>query len=152
MSPVTYRNATAEDIAAIVAVLDGAGLPSREIESIIDGFIVVERDGAVVACGAIEVYEDTALVRSVAVSKEARGTGIGRELSQRLIAAALDRGCTDLYLFTGDAHTFWRRLGFTEITLTDWRLPARSSWQWQYINDNPEFAQRIGLHTMWMAA
>ena len=58
----------------------------------------------------------------------------------------------DLYLFTADAAPFWRKLGFADIELEDWREPARACWQWSTINERREWAQSIGLRTMWMPA
>lgn len=148
----TFRNATLDDVAAITALLEAAHLPAREIEPFIGGFIVAEHEGAVVACGGIEVHGDTAVLRSVAVDESMRRSGVGRELCTRLVAAAIGHGSTDLYLFTVDAWPFWQKLGFREIDLEDWRQPARRSWQWRYVRANPEFARSINLHTMWMPA
>jgi N-acetylglutamate synthase-like GNAT family acetyltransferase len=81
-----------------------------------------------------------------------RGSGVGRSLSMRLIDFAAGAGVADIFLFTGDAHGFWQRIGFTDITLDGWREPARQSWQWRYIDQHREWAEEFGLHTMWMSA
>jgi amino-acid N-acetyltransferase len=68
-----------------------------------------------VGCAALELYGAAALLRSVAVSPEARGTGLG----QRLVAAALDRahrlGVTSVYLLTETAAGFFPRFGFRAV-------------------------------------
>jgi GNAT superfamily N-acetyltransferase len=57
-----------------------------------------------------------------------QGRGIGRRLIQTLIAQLRARGSRGLHLGTGlDNHRaaeFFRRAGFTEMAVTDWRLFA----------------------------
>ena len=150
VATVSYRNATLDDRAAITALLEAAHLPSREVEPFIRGFVVAEQDGMVVACGGIEVHADTAVLRSVAVDESVQGSGIGRRLAFKLIAEAIGRGALDIYLFTADAWQFWQKVGFVEITLDDWRQPARRSWQYAYVSANQEFVRSFNLRTMWM--
>jgi amino-acid N-acetyltransferase len=149
---VRYRVANPADLASIVALLEAANLPAREIEPFIDTVVVAEMDGRLVACGCLEVHEDTAVVRGVAVAEEVRGLGVGRRLFLRMAALARAFWVSDLYLFTADAAPFWRKLGFKDIELEDWREPARACWQWGAVNEHREWAQSIGLRTMWMPA
>jgi amino-acid N-acetyltransferase len=76
---------------------------------------VASAGGRVVGCAALEVYADSALLRSVAVDETARGQGIG----QRLVRAALDlaheRGVRSAYLLTTTAEQFFPRFGFQRI-------------------------------------
>jgi putative acetyltransferase len=59
-------------------------------------------------------------IKSMRVADDARGTGVGRALLRRIMAAAAERGMTGLWLETGSADSFLpaRRLyaseGFTE--------------------------------------
>jgi amino-acid N-acetyltransferase len=148
-----YRLATLADLPAINRLLETSGLPSREVEPFVDTFMVAEdAEGGIVACGGIEVRGDTAVLRSVAVDDAIRGSGAGHGLSVRLIGLAYLRGVDDIYLFTGDAFGFWLKEGFSEITLDDWRQPARASWQYDYVQSHREWAQSFGLRTMWMSA
>lgn len=152
LSHVIYRVATAADLPAMAALLETAGLPAREIEPFVSTFMVAEADGRLVAVGGLEIRDDTAVLRSVAVDDSMRGTGVGRGLARELIDLAARASVADIYLFTGDAHGFWQRMGFAEITLEDWRETARQSWQWKYVSENLEWAQAMGMHTMWMSA
>jgi amino-acid N-acetyltransferase len=149
---IRYRTARTGDAAAIAALLEAAHLPAREIEPYIDTFVVAEKDGRLVACGCLEVHEDTGVIRSVAVAEDLRGSGVGRRLFLRLAALARAFWVSDLYLFTGDAAAFWQKLGFRDVALQDWREPARACWQWVYVNENQQWAQRAGVRTMWMPA
>lgn len=147
-----YRPATAADQKAIRRLLRAARLPRREVEAFLEDFMVAEADGVVIACGAAERHEDTAVLRSIAVAEPYRGGGIGRGLCEALIDRAGRGGVRDFYLFTRDAAPFWEKLGFRDVGLEDWREPARSSLQYAYVAGNLDFAEKMDLHTMWRAA
>ena len=147
---VTFRPATTEDIPRMVDLISSAELPAAFIAEFLDGFVVAERDGAVVACGGIETYESCAVIRSVVVDPPAQGSGIGVEIARRLMDAARAAGATDLYLFTAEAHAFWLRLGFIDVTFEEWKDPARACWQYQFLSQNRTIVPDI--HTMWRRA
>lgn len=149
---ITYRTANIADLPAMTAVLEAADLPARLIEPFIDTFLVAEAGGRIVACGGIELHDDTAVLRSVAVDDRLRGSGVGRGLADLLIDLAASLQALDIYLFTADAWSFWQKQGFTTIGLEDWREPARDCWQFAYVYENQEWAQSMGLRTMWMPA
>jgi N-acetylglutamate synthase-like GNAT family acetyltransferase len=131
-------------------MIAAAELPPIFIEEFLDGFIAAERDGALLACGGVEMYGDCAVIRSVVVDPGARGLGLGGQLAERLMAQACKSGATDLYLFTADAWEFWKRYGFVDVTFEEWREPARACWQYQFLSQNREMVS--GIHTMWRAA
>jgi GNAT superfamily N-acetyltransferase len=60
-----------------------------------------------------------ALVRSVAVSPEARGRGVGAALVAALVERAHEEGVERLWLLTTDSAPFFERLG--------WRVADRSA-------------------------
>ncbi|WP_035940783.1 amino-acid N-acetyltransferase [Knoellia aerolata] len=78
-------------------------------------FVVAERDGEVVGCGAIHVlWEDLAEIRTLAVSSAALGHGIGSRILERLVARAGELGVERLFCLTFETD-FFRRHGFTPI-------------------------------------
>jgi amino-acid N-acetyltransferase len=147
---VLFRPARADDVPRMMELIAGAHMPAMFVEEHMGGFIAAERDGELVACGGIEMYEDSGLIRSVVVDETGRGLGLGGKLAELLIAKGLDAGAADLYLFTGDALQFWARFGFAEVTFEEWRDPARLSWQYQFLSQNRELVPDI--HTMWRKA
>ncbi|MGE0688738.1 MAG: GNAT family N-acetyltransferase, partial [Dehalococcoidia bacterium] len=62
---------------------------------------MAEADGRLVAVGGLEIRDDTAVLRSVAVDDSMRGTGVGRGLARELIDLAARASVADIYLFTG---------------------------------------------------
>ena len=147
-SETTFRPATLADVPRMAQLIAAAELPPIFIEEFIDGFLAADVAGQVGACGGVEIYDDCAVIRSVVVDPSARGQGLGGELAERLIVLARTRGAGDVYLFTMDAWEFWKRCGFTDVALDEWREPARACWQYQFISQSPEMAAKI--HTMWL--
>jgi amino-acid N-acetyltransferase len=81
----------------------------------IQEFLVAERDGEVVGCGALHVmWEDLAEVRTVAVDPALAGQGIGSLLLTALIQRAREVGVRKVFCLTF-AVPFFERHGFTEI-------------------------------------
>ncbi len=86
-----------------------------------DTFLVAAFDGQIVGCGALIRENGSAAVgRIVRVSVESamQGRGIGRNISQALIAAARQRGFTELLVETNEdwqsALHLYQSLGFQE--------------------------------------
>jgi amino-acid N-acetyltransferase len=119
--PITFREATMADMPAIESLLRENALPLEGLSSIATA--VVACDGPrVIGSAALEIYEDGALLRSVAVQSEARGTGIGQRLTREVLAVAKARGVADVYLLTTTAGGFFPRLGFVRVPRED--VPA----------------------------
>lgn len=149
---ITMRRAQEPDIPRIVELIAGANLPPLFVPEYLGGFIVAEQAGLVVACGGLETYGSCGVIRSVVVDERLRGTGVGKQLWQLLESDARAAGATDLYLFTGDAHDFWQRLGFEDKALDDWKPDVRINWQYQFISQNADFFGDDQPFSMWRAA
>lgn len=116
------RAARAADVRAIRALV--APLVERRIllakEAVtyyeaLQEFVVVERDGQLVGCGALHVmWDDLAEVRTLAVSPEVRGQGIGHEVLEALMSRARTLGITRLFTLTFEVE-FFARHGFDVI-------------------------------------
>ena len=70
------------------------------------------RDDRVVGCAAVEQYGNAGLLRSVAVSKFERGSGLGTQLVKNAITHAAPRGLDTLILLTTTAELYFPRFGF----------------------------------------
>jgi amino-acid N-acetyltransferase len=119
---VTLRTATVGDASAIddlIAdhVAEGHLLPRElgEIRVHAHRFVVAEHDGDVVAFAELAPLSRTvAEVRSMVVSRQARGVGVGRRIVEELIARATDAGFEKLCAF---AHSpaYFVHLGFSIV-------------------------------------
>lgn len=78
----------------------------------IQEFIVAERDGEVLACGALHVlWDDIAEVRTLAASPAARGSGVGSLILNALVERARDLQLKRVFCLTF-AVDFFARHGF----------------------------------------
>ena len=116
---VTLRSARTTDVRAIRDLVapytERRILVAKDPVAYYEGlqqFVVAEMDGQVVGCGALHVFwEDVAEVRTVAVSEDARGHGIGGLIVDRLIANARDLGVSRVFCLTFETE-FFARHGF----------------------------------------
>lgn len=109
---LTLRTATAADAQGILDLLKRSDLPTSDLGTARPEFVIAERAGEMIGIGALERFGSAALLRSVAVEPQWRGSGAGRlviaELEQRARAA----GIGELILLTLTAHDFFARLGY----------------------------------------
>lgn len=118
-APTTFRAAAPDDWDAIARLLRDSGLPIAGADAHLDGFLLATRDGRVLGTAALERYGTAALLRSVAVVPEARGTGLGRALVDAAIGRARNSGIETLVLLTETAPQFFPRFGFLRISRDD---------------------------------
>jgi amino-acid N-acetyltransferase len=111
----TIRSGAPGDFAGVLRLLDAAGLPTAGLTPALPDFLVAEEDGSVVGAVGLEVYGESALLRSAVVDARRRGSGLGRELVERLLERAASRGVREIYLLTTTAERFFPRFGFTRI-------------------------------------
>lgn len=78
-------------------------------------FMVADSDGVIVGCGALHVmWEDVAEVRTLAVSGDARGQGIGGKILEALLTKAREIGVERVFCLTFET-AFFGAHGFVEI-------------------------------------
>jgi len=141
MSAVTFRRATADDLTAIVALLDddeqstGREDPSLPLDTrylaafeAIDADpnqmqIVAERDGAVVGTMQLSFLPGIAFrggwrgqIEAVRIASSLRGQGLGRQMIQWAVERFRERGCGMAQLTSMstriDAHRFYESMGW----------------------------------------
>jgi L-amino acid N-acyltransferase YncA len=116
MDCITYRTATSGDWPAVSALLTQAELPLAGAEAHLNQVLLAFRGDEIIASAGLEVYGTDALLRSVAVSKNERSTGIGQEIVRHLLDHAYTTGLTMIVLLTTTADRFFPRFGFVPIT------------------------------------
>ena len=119
----SIRRARAGDVRAIAALVS-ANVESRRLLGKADvtlyedvqEFWVAQREqgGAVAGCGALHVmWRDLAEVRTIAVSPEFRGRGVGHAILEKLLATAGWLGIRRVFCLTFETR-FFAAHGFTE--------------------------------------
>lgn len=120
---VAYRPAAPADVDAIFELIREASCtttvlprPRQTIEANLHLFVVAERAGRIIGCGALTLFTPhLAEVRSLVVGAAARGLGIGGGVVKALIDHADRIGVRRLFALT-DNPGFFQRQGFA---LTD---------------------------------
>jgi amino-acid N-acetyltransferase len=119
---IEIRPARTSDIKGIRALIDTFALNGRLLnkETVtlyesVQEFIVAVDGEKIVGCGALHIlWEDLAEVRTVAVSQELHGSGVGHKILNAIIERAKAIGVVRLFCLTFETHFFGRH-GFTEI-------------------------------------
>jgi amino-acid N-acetyltransferase len=104
--------ARASDLEAIKQLLMDNELPVAGVEDHWKTFVVARDGDRIVGCGGSEAYQNAALIRSIAVSPEYRGRGIGRLLVRQLLDRLSSRGIREFYLLTTTAQNYFKKRGF----------------------------------------
>lgn len=115
MSPfaeVTLRAASESDVASIRDLLERSGLPTSDLAAARPEFVIASNAGQIIGIGALEHFGSAALLRSVAVEPQWRGSGIGRLIVEELERCAGASGVNELTLLTLTAQEFFQRLGY----------------------------------------
>ncbi|MBI5474449.1 MAG: GNAT family N-acetyltransferase [Ignavibacteriae bacterium] len=109
------RQANEADYAAVAALLTSASLPIEGVEVHFRNFLVAESVGDIVGAIGMEVYDDTALLRSAVVHPSQQNKGIGSMLYNNLIETATSLGVKRLILLTNTAEKYFAKKGFRKI-------------------------------------
>jgi amino-acid N-acetyltransferase len=120
--PVVIRRARTSDVPAIKSLVDTYTgqrmLLAKDTVTLYESvqeFRVAELEGQLVGCGAVHVlWEDLGEIRTLAVSPEHRGHGVGDLLLDELVAGARELGLHRLFALTFQTR-FFARHGFIEI-------------------------------------
>jgi N-acetylglutamate synthase-like GNAT family acetyltransferase len=131
---LTIRDARPEDAQALARLIEQLGYPTspdavvRRVDllasSEADRLVVAELEGRVVGLASVHISlsveydEPSAKLSAIVVDSDYRRRGIGEALVAEIEAEARARGCCLVFLTTaerrGEAHAFYRRIGFEE--------------------------------------
>ena len=121
-SGVIVRQARTADVRGIRQIVDAYAVERRLLSKAtvtlfeqVQEFLVAEFEGQIVGCGALHVmWEDLAEIRTLAVTPEHRGTGLGGTILELLVDRARALGITRMFCLTFEVD-FFSRHGFEAI-------------------------------------
>ncbi|MFN8472748.1 MAG: arsenic resistance N-acetyltransferase ArsN2 [Anaerolineae bacterium] len=116
---ILINSAAATDLPAILALLDRTDLPPDGLADHLSTTLVARDEEAIIGSAALEVYDEGALLRSVAVEPSYQGQGIGQQLTQAVLSLAKEQGIRVVYLLTETAGDFFPRFGFQTVARQD---------------------------------
>ena len=106
------------------ALLEAAQLPTADLTpSHCEHFFYVGPSAAPTGLVGLELFGEVALLRSLAVSSTARGSGMGSALLEHAERHARSTGVNSMYLLTTTAEEFFARRGYSR-TARDSAPPA----------------------------
>ena len=130
---ITITPATIADRSEIVALLQSQKLPTEDLPSPLENFIVVKENGKVIGSVGIQLYGKYALLRSLAVDSAHQGNGLGKALYKAAIELASNKKVQELFLITTTADPFFKKLGFLQIDRKAVPAPIQASAQFSSI-------------------
>jgi amino-acid N-acetyltransferase len=107
--------ASADDLMAVRALLESSGLPTSDLESARPEFAVIRENDRVIAAGALQRFGSSALLRSVVVAPDHRGSGLGQAIVNELERMARAAQISRLVLLTQTAAEFFGHRGYRVI-------------------------------------
>lgn len=126
----SVRRANAGDVASAESLVADAGLPTDGLAELVGEphvLLVAVAETAVIGCVGLEAHGDQRLLRSLAVSPEQRGTGVGAALVRRALDIASPH---DVVLLTESARAFFAHLEFRDIDRAAVTGPVTASAEW----------------------
>jgi amino-acid N-acetyltransferase len=108
------RHAQLADLPGVLALLDEVGLPTAGVAERFGTFFVVDEGGRIVASAGLELYGQSALLRSLAVVADARGGGHGAAVLRRALHEASERASA-VFALTTTAESYLARFGFERV-------------------------------------
>ncbi len=144
---MNIERGTAQDLPAVLALLAENDLPVAGLAEHGEALLVARAEGRVVGSAALELYGDQALLRSVAVQRDLRGRGLGKELARAALGMARDHGVRDVYLLTTTAAGFFPRLGFELIARGDIPASVQASVEFRSACPVSAVAMRVHLYS-----
>jgi len=112
---VEIGGARPEELPDILALLDQCGLTGEGLAPHLSTTLVARDGKQIVGSSALEMYEELALLRSVAVKPSFRGRGLALHLTRAALDLAKHHQVRAVYLLTQTATTFFPKLGFKSI-------------------------------------
>ena|SRR5882724_1996905 len=115
-SQSTIRRGQDADLAAVLALLQGAGLPTADLTSAagLHMWVLLAEESLIGVVG-MERFGARALLRSLAVAPSYRQRGMGHQLVARLEREAQADGVEQLVLLTETAEKFFSAFGYDVI-------------------------------------
>jgi amino-acid N-acetyltransferase len=113
------ESATDRDLPEVHSLLQRLRLPLEGVDDHVKTMVVARDDGHVVGTAALELYDDGALLRSVAVDPIRQGQRLGHELTEAALRLAASYRAGAVFLLTTTAERFFPKFGFEPITRDD---------------------------------
>lgn len=114
-SKANFVQAREKDWPDIAKLLQDLGLPLDGAQEHINNYQLIRTGKELLGCAGLEIYGNSALLRSLAIRPEAQGLQYGTQLVKHMIIHARAADVKNLYLLTTDADAYFHKLKFKKI-------------------------------------
>lgn len=142
---VSLGAAETQELPQILALLEKCDLPKEGLSDHFPTILVARNGKEIVGSSGLEVYQEFAMLRSVAVDPSFRGRGIGQRLVIATIDLAKNHQVTNIYLLTQTASAFFSKLGFKAIPRADVPQKVQRSIQFTTLCPDTSIIMTISL-------
>ena len=119
------------DLPHVRELLERVHLTIEGIDDHVATMLVAKQDTAIVGTATLELYQDGALLRSLAVDPSHQGRRLGPELTVAAVRLA-DIHCVDTIFLLTTAEGFFPKFGFEHVTRDDVPQSVCASVQFRY--------------------
>jgi phosphinothricin acetyltransferase len=131
VAPIAIVPALPGDLPAILDLVGAVSLPPEGIADALEYFWVARQGPRLVGTVGLEVYEDLALLRSLAVAPPQQRRGLGRALTDTALSYLTTRQFRAVYLLTTTAAAFFTRYGFRTVPRPEVPASVQQSLEFQ---------------------
>ena len=137
-SKIDYNLIQTSDLSEFVNLLNKVNLTEKGLSKHLNTAVVARSGGEVLGGAVLELYDDSALLRSVAVRPNQQGKGTGHGLVDSAINLANEYHVHTLYLLTETASEFFPKFGFHRVDRS--KIPAKVKTSIEFTEICPESA------------
>ena len=142
---IRIRPARQEDLRSVEKLLIASGLPPDGIDEHLSSMLIAKRENKVVATAGLEIYGDSALLRSVVVDPTERGGGLGQRITREAVKMAINLSVNRLFLLTETAERFFPKLGFQIVDRAVIPATVKSSLEFTSLCPDTALAMELKL-------
>lgn len=146
---IRVEGARASNLEEIFSLLKLVNLPIEGVEETIDNFLLLIRqtdsEEELVGCIGLEIYKESALLRSAAIHPDHQGKSYGKQLVLAIIAYAKLIGAKQLFLLTETAELFLEKMGFSKIERLQVPAIVKTSIEFESLCDESAIVMALQL-------
>ena len=117
----------------IIALLSSEKLPTDDLPSSLDNFLVMTGDNELVGVIGLEMHGDYGLLRSLAVSPDHRNQNIAGKLVEQIEKLAASKGLKSIVLLTETVPDYFSRKGYSRITRAEVPAEVQQSSEFSHV-------------------
>lgn len=135
-----------ENFQAFRTLLKSSSLRGDDLNFKKDLLVGYYEDGNMVGTGALEVYGEYALLRSLSVKLGTRGKALGTAITEHLVTEAKKKKLKGIYLLTENAHGFFQRKGFQDIPRDNVPQVLKASSEFSHVSGDTARAMHLDIN------